>query len=175
MNASLQLFLPNWVRARGISILAGAATIWWLPLVDTRGMGRETEIFWPEPQVVGDVDPAGGPVVVKTTYTVSAERDAAFLEAMSHVRRSRLRTGAMRWGLFRDAETANAFVELFVVYGGQRRREHAQPLVEQGLRWCDTAREVAEAAEFVFMSLPYGSRDLAALFQYSSEWPCRPG
>jgi 3-hydroxyisobutyrate dehydrogenase-like beta-hydroxyacid dehydrogenase len=42
----------------------------------------------------------------------------------------------------------------YPVYGEQRRRENAQHLIEQGLRWCDTPREVAEVAEVVFTSLP---------------------
>jgi 3-hydroxyisobutyrate dehydrogenase-like beta-hydroxyacid dehydrogenase len=40
------------------------------------------------------------------------------------------------------------------VYGEARSREHAQQLVEQGLQWCDTPRELAEAAEVVFTSVP---------------------
>jgi 3-hydroxyisobutyrate dehydrogenase-like beta-hydroxyacid dehydrogenase len=42
----------------------------------------------------------------------------------------------------------------YPIYGEDRTREHAQHLVEDGLRWCDTPREVAEAAEIVFTSLP---------------------
>jgi 3-hydroxyisobutyrate dehydrogenase-like beta-hydroxyacid dehydrogenase len=42
----------------------------------------------------------------------------------------------------------------YVVYGEQRNRAAAQQLIEQGLRWCGTAREVAEATEVVFTSLP---------------------
>jgi 3-hydroxyisobutyrate dehydrogenase-like beta-hydroxyacid dehydrogenase len=40
------------------------------------------------------------------------------------------------------------------VYGVERHREHAQSLEEAGLRWRHTAREVAEAAEILFTSLP---------------------
>jgi 3-hydroxyisobutyrate dehydrogenase-like beta-hydroxyacid dehydrogenase len=40
------------------------------------------------------------------------------------------------------------------VYGEERNREHAQGLVDQGLRWRDTPRDVAEAADVVFTSLP---------------------
>jgi 3-hydroxyisobutyrate dehydrogenase-like beta-hydroxyacid dehydrogenase len=40
------------------------------------------------------------------------------------------------------------------VYGEERHREHARALEESGLRWCDTPREVAAAAEVVFTSLP---------------------
>lgn len=42
----------------------------------------------------------------------------------------------------------------YLIYGEDRTREHAQHLVEDGLRWCDTPREIAEAAEIVFTSLP---------------------
>jgi 3-hydroxyisobutyrate dehydrogenase-like beta-hydroxyacid dehydrogenase len=42
----------------------------------------------------------------------------------------------------------------YEVYGEERHREHAQHLVDEGLGWRDTARELAEAAEIVFTSLP---------------------
>jgi hypothetical protein len=39
---------------------------------------------------------------------------AGFLEAMERVRRSRLRTGASSWQLYRDGEQPDRFLELFV-------------------------------------------------------------
>jgi len=42
----------------------------------------------------------------------------------------------------------------YEVYGEERHREHALDLEEAGLRWRDTPRELAEAAEIVFTSLP---------------------
>jgi 3-hydroxyisobutyrate dehydrogenase-like beta-hydroxyacid dehydrogenase len=42
----------------------------------------------------------------------------------------------------------------FPVYGEARSREHVQHLVDEGLSWCETPREVAEAAEIVFTSIP---------------------
>jgi 3-hydroxyisobutyrate dehydrogenase-like beta-hydroxyacid dehydrogenase len=42
----------------------------------------------------------------------------------------------------------------YPVYGEARSREQAQGLVHDGLRWCETPREVAEAADIVFTSLP---------------------
>src|SRR5713101_6550775 len=42
----------------------------------------------------------------------------------------------------------------YTVYGEERNREHAQDLVLDGLRWCDTPREVADAADVLFTSLP---------------------
>jgi 3-hydroxyisobutyrate dehydrogenase-like beta-hydroxyacid dehydrogenase len=42
----------------------------------------------------------------------------------------------------------------YTVYGESRDRQHAQDLERDGLRWCDTPREVAEAADVLFTSLP---------------------
>jgi len=42
----------------------------------------------------------------------------------------------------------------YEVYGEARTRESAQHLVDKGLRWRDTPREVAEAADIVFTSIP---------------------
>jgi 3-hydroxyisobutyrate dehydrogenase-like beta-hydroxyacid dehydrogenase len=42
----------------------------------------------------------------------------------------------------------------YTVYGEARNRNAAQWLVEQGLRWVDTPRAVAEAADIVMTSLP---------------------
>jgi 3-hydroxyisobutyrate dehydrogenase-like beta-hydroxyacid dehydrogenase len=42
----------------------------------------------------------------------------------------------------------------YTVYGEAQSREDAEHLAQEGLRWCDTPREVAEAADIVFTSLP---------------------
>jgi 3-hydroxyisobutyrate dehydrogenase-like beta-hydroxyacid dehydrogenase len=42
----------------------------------------------------------------------------------------------------------------YTVHGTERDRAHAKWLVDEGLRWVDTSREVAEAADVVCTSLP---------------------
>jgi 3-hydroxyisobutyrate dehydrogenase len=42
----------------------------------------------------------------------------------------------------------------YPVYGEEQNRAHAQGLIDDGLQWRDTPREVAEAAEILFTSLP---------------------
>jgi 3-hydroxyisobutyrate dehydrogenase-like beta-hydroxyacid dehydrogenase len=42
----------------------------------------------------------------------------------------------------------------YPIYGEEQTRAHAQELVQRGLQWRDTPREVAEAADVVFTSLP---------------------
>jgi MFS family permease len=161
VNAALQLFLPAWVRARGLAIyitilfggqafgavlwgaiagalsvvptfliaaavlLAGAATIRFWPLHDTSEMDRGAAVFWPEPRLALQLEPDSGPVLVSTTYTISTEREEAFLRLMAQVRLSRLRTGATRWRLYRDGEGERKFVELFVVASWEEHlRQH---------------------------------------------------
>jgi MFS family permease len=162
INSALQLFLPAWVRARGLSVyltvlfggqafgavvwgaiavplgivatfliaaavmLVGvaAASLW--PLVDTTGMDPSTQVRWPVPELAVEAEPEAGPVVVKTTYTVTPDRQDSFFTAMAGVRLSRLRTGAAQWGLFLDGETHDQFVELFVVPSWEEHmRQHA--------------------------------------------------
>jgi len=68
-------------------------------------------------------------VLVTSTYTIAPENEQAFLHAMSLVRRSRLRTGATAWGLYRDGETAHRFVECFVVLSWEEHlRQHRDRL-----------------------------------------------
>jgi 3-hydroxyisobutyrate dehydrogenase-like beta-hydroxyacid dehydrogenase len=50
------------------------------------------------------------------------------------------------------------------VFGETRSRSHAEHLIDQGLKWCDTPRAVAEAADVVFTSVP----DDAALEEVAS-------
>jgi MFS family permease len=151
INAELQLFLPAWVRGRGISVYqmvlfgaqAAGAIAWgaiaeplgvratfviaaaallvtvltfrlW-PFVETSGMDRRAQPYWPEPGLVFDPGPDSGPVVVKNVYTIAPDKQPEFIEAMKRVRQSRLRTGATQWGLFRDGEVAHSFVEMYVV------------------------------------------------------------
>ena len=44
----------------------------------------------------------------------------------------------------------------YTVYGESRERAHAEDLVHEGLEWCGTPREVAEAADVLITSLPDG-------------------
>ena len=52
----------------------------------------------------------------------------------------------------------------YPVHGETRSRPHAQHLLDEGLIWCETPRDVAEATEVVFTSIP----DDAALEEVAS-------
>ena len=70
-------------------------------------------------------DHALTPVQIVVTYTIASEQEQAWLTAMQQLRRSRLRTGATRWELYRDAEHPDRFVEQFwVPTWEEHQRQH---------------------------------------------------
>ncbi|MDG4824417.1 MFS transporter [Asanoa sp. WMMD1127] len=177
VNANLQLFLPNWVRARGLSIyqmifagaqgvgallwgllagatsvpvallaagalmLAGAATTVRWPMPSIAGLDREPTSYWPEPHLDVEPEPYGGPVLVTLRYQVPAANEAEFRTAMDRVRLSRRRSGAVRWGLFREGEHGDRFVEVYQVASwDEHRRQHEHRLT-------GTDREIEAAAQ----------------------------
>ncbi|MFI2711636.1 MFS transporter [Micromonospora sp. NPDC018662] len=181
VNAAMQLFLPGWVRARGLSVyqmvfaggqalgavawgalgeftgLVGALTVaaalmavgalsvllW--PLRETRGVDRDPAVYWPEPHLTLEPPARGGPVLVTVSYTVRPERQAEFVEAMRAVGRSRRRTGAMRWGLFRAGERAHGYVEVYQVPTWEEHlRQHGGRLTGADRVVEERARALAE-------------------------------
>jgi hypothetical protein len=56
-----------------------------------------------------------GPVLVTVEYVVLPEREAEFLKAIHRYGRTRRRNGAYRWGVFRDTEAADHYVEVFLL------------------------------------------------------------
>jgi len=151
VNATLQLFLPTWVRARGLAVyvmvLFGAQAIgaasWGLvaqfvgvfdallvaaavmvvlaiaslrwPLRDVSGIDRTTVAPWPEARLAFRPDLDIGPVLISTEYVVPAANAEPFIAAMESVGRSRRRSGASNWNLYRDGADPRRFVETFEV------------------------------------------------------------
>ncbi|MBM9510307.1 MFS transporter [Actinacidiphila acididurans] len=151
LNASMQLTLPSWVRARGLAfylavfqggqalgalgwglvaawaglvpamagaagfLLLGALSVRRWPPLDRIPPDPAPADAWPQPSLPAEPAPSGGPVLVLAEYTVEPSDAAAFRRAMSHVERSRRRTGATSWGLYQDAADPAHFVETFTV------------------------------------------------------------
>ena len=99
----------------GGAMLVAAATIRIWPLREVSGLSREPVSYWPEPHLVLEPEPRLGPVLIVSRYPVPAEHQTEFIAAMESVRRSRQRSGAQRWGLFRDGEQPDTFVEVYQV------------------------------------------------------------
>jgi len=66
-----------------------------------------------------------GPVLVTIEYVVVAERRAEFLEAIHQYARVRRRDGAFRWGIYRDTELPDRYLETFLVHSwAEHLRQH---------------------------------------------------
>ena len=151
-QAGMQVYLPAWVRSRGLSVLLiatftgqsiGAALSGWtagllsvdvallgaaglllsgvalavvLPLKDLAGLDRTAvATAWSGPEIVLDAEKLALRLQVRVTYEVPPEARNRFVEAMSSLRRIRLRTGGERWRLLEDSEVAGRFFEEFMV------------------------------------------------------------
>ncbi len=68
-----------------------------------------------------------GPVLVTVEYDVAPERAADFIKAMHRYGRIRRRDGAYEWGIFRDSEKENSYLETFLVHSwAEHLRQHAR-------------------------------------------------
>jgi MFS family permease len=98
--------------------------------------------FWPEPAARPDSDSGAGPVLVEVQWRVPEPNAEAFIAAMHHVSRSRKRSGATLWGLFRDVSEPSLYVETFTV---ATWHEHLRQHLERGTVW-DSELEAAARA-----------------------------
>jgi MFS family permease len=69
----------------------------------------------PAPQPTPDTEPTDGPVRISVEYRVPAENYAEFTRAIHQLRGVRLRDGAMRWGIYRDAIDPEHLEETFIM------------------------------------------------------------
>jgi MFS family permease len=69
----------------------------------------------PAPQLTGDTDETSGPVRVSIEYLVPLENYAEFTRSIHDLRGVRLRDGAIRWGIYRDATNPERLNETFVM------------------------------------------------------------
>jgi MFS family permease len=82
---------------------------------------------WRMPVIVPEGAPSleQGPVLVTLEYRVKKEHASAFLRAMRNYERVRRRDGASRWGLYRDLEQADVYLETFIVVSwAEHLRQH---------------------------------------------------
>ena len=108
----------------GVGGIASTALGWFLRLPD-QSIDLTPWNHWRLPAVIpGDVD-AGGPVLVTVEYQVKPDHVSEFIETMHLYGRVRRRDGASRWGICRDIEKADRYLETFVVSSwAEHLRQH---------------------------------------------------
>jgi MFS family permease len=94
-----------------------------------------------DPTVTIVPHPTDGPVLVTIMYEVPVDDVHEFADAMRLVERHRRRTGAYRWGLFRDLAAPHRFVETFQVESwAEHLRQHRRTTVNADDRFLDPVR-----------------------------------
>jgi hypothetical protein len=69
----------------------------------------------PAPELAPDTEPTDGPVRISVEYRIPAENYGEFTRAIHQLRGVRMRDGAIRWGIYRDAIDAEHLNETFVM------------------------------------------------------------
>jgi hypothetical protein len=100
-----------------------------------------------EPTLVLEPRPESGPVLVTVAYTVPGANADAFVAAMRKVGRVRRRTGALRWGLWRDPARPTRFLETFVTDSWEEHLRQLQRVTATDRRLEDEARALTDGAE----------------------------
>lgn len=137
--------LPTALLAAAAVLALTGLTVVRLGLHDISHLDPSPSVHWPEPHLVLDPDPQGGPVLVMAEWTVPPERAADFVAAMSQVARTRQRTGGRQWGLFQDGARPDRFVETYLVPSwAEHLRQHEERLTVTDARNEDAAVTVAE-------------------------------
>jgi MFS family permease len=138
-HAGVQIALM-WAGLGGIATI-GLGLRWRLPdaTIDVSPWNH-----WRMPAIVRDVEIEleSGPVLVTVEYVVSREHASEFIKAMHRYGRIRRRDGASRWGVFRDVEDADRYLEIFLVNSwAEHLRQHeritqADRALEERLHRC---------------------------------------
>jgi len=68
-----------------------------------------------EPELQLQLSPRSGPIMIMVDYEIAQQDISAFLHLMLKRRRIRLRDGARQWGLLRDLENPNIWIETYHV------------------------------------------------------------
>ncbi|HET7101735.1 MAG TPA: MFS transporter, partial [Terriglobia bacterium] len=106
-----------------VALLAAAASaLASIPLVRNFRLLEETppdlspyQLNRAAPQLVIELHPDDGPVLVTIEYRIRPQDNTAFTSAIHKIRDMRMRNGAIRWGVFQDARQPERFIETFVV------------------------------------------------------------
>jgi MFS family permease len=118
--------LPTSLLWAGLGAIATTALglIWRLPdtTVDVTPWNH-----WRMPVIPDGLELAleSGPVLVTVEYVVRREHTSDFLKCMHRYERVRRRDGASRWGIYRDTEHPDVYLETFIVHSwAEHLRQH---------------------------------------------------
>jgi len=134
-----------WV-ASGVLVVVGLVGFAW-HFPESEQLDRAPLSYWSETELIDEPDPDAGPIQVVVEYEVPRDRQEEWLGAMTDMRRSRLRSGAFRWELYRVGELSDTFMEIFAVPSwAEHQSQHDIRLTAQD--------QAIEELGFSFVSTP---------------------
>ncbi|MBM4245897.1 MAG: MFS transporter [Deltaproteobacteria bacterium] len=106
---------PRALQIAGAGLLLSVVVSQRFRLRPTAHIDLRPAVRWPAEEVMAAAEYDEGPVLVSVEYEIDPSREEDFLRTMEIVRRMRRRSGAWRWGIFRDAARPNVYLESFLV------------------------------------------------------------
>jgi hypothetical protein len=151
-SAAAKIGISSALLLAGLGTIATTALALFLPLPKT-GVDLTPWNHWRMPAIPAEFD--AGPVLVTVEYYVDSDRLVEFMKTIHEYGRVRRRDGASRWGICRDLETPDRYVETFVVASwAEHIRQHdrltrADSILEDRLRRC--ARNEPSVRHLVYL------------------------
>jgi len=113
--------LASWFGITGTLVFTSLSTAVGLIVTSRRhlsephGVDLTPSEHWP--QFTGEVEPSmqEGPILIVAEYSIDPEHLQEFLTAMGSLKTIRMRDGAFRWNLFKEAGEHHRFIESFIV------------------------------------------------------------
>lgn len=113
-SVAREMGLRTTLMLGGGALLAGTITSFLAPLKTGETFDHEPSGYWPDPNLKVPVPLKHGPIMVVVTYEIAKEDGQKFRDAMSKVRRIRLRNGVLQWGLYIDLESPTKYREVYL-------------------------------------------------------------
>jgi hypothetical protein len=134
-----------WIASAVLVVVGLVGFAWHFP--ESEQLDRAPLSYWSETELIDDPEPDAGPIQVVVEYVVPRDRQDEWLVAMTQMRRSRLRSGAFRWELYKVGERSETFMEIFAVPSwAEHQSQHDIRLTAQD--------QAIEELAFSFVSTP---------------------
>jgi MFS family permease len=149
--------IPSALLLASVGTAAAVLLRFWAPLPDVN-VDLSAWNHWRAPAFIEGLGYGldDGPVLITVEYRVDPERAVAFVQAAHRLGRLRRRDGASRWGIYRDTDAPDRYIETFIVSSwAEHLRQHERSVVADRAVEESTqrlARETLTVRHFLYVS-----------------------
>jgi MFS family permease len=124
-SVALTIGVPATLGISAVCLVVQTAITWRHRLSSREDLDLTPSRHRPRSGLAEEPELYGGPVLVVNEYRIDPARAEEFTEAMSSLKKIRLRDGAIRWNLFRDLSDQGSYNESFVTESwAEHLRQH---------------------------------------------------